>query len=407
MDSAKKSETFLDLYLQYATEQTDAPRIFHEYLAYFILSSVIGKNIHTKFGYKILYPNLYLLLIAPSSIHRKSWSQNMAIQLIKRIHKDIMIPDCSSRESFIAEMADQNRIPFQTGILKIDEFKGFMDRMKNNSYFSGFIQDLSSLYDSDPIRRRKGIDKVEYYDISDPFLNITSSCSFDWLTKAIQSSDISGGFLARFIWVVSNDLITNPAAWPKFANEDKRSKLIGMLQNISDDTVGRIIDFSNAEHKWEEWYKTFYSNHQGGMWDANYHRMAIIIRKLAMLNCVMRYQAKQLPEMKPGIYYANDQDVEGATQLGEKSIASLETIQIGEGRFNLHMKKTLQIIIKRATNLTGCPHNFVQQHTKVSSHIMDQVIRSLKDMDLILVENGPRGGKVYKPKSGAEGWILS
>ena len=186
MDSAKKPETFLDLYLQYATEQTDAPRIFHEYLAYFILSSVIGKSIHTKFGYKDLYPNLYLLLIAPSSIHRKSWSQNMAIHIIREIHRDILIPDCSSRESFIAEFADKERTPHETGVFKIDEFKGFMDRMKNNNYFSGFIQDLSSMYDGDPVRRRKGVDNVETYTIEKPFLNITAACSTDWLNQAIQ-----------------------------------------------------------------------------------------------------------------------------------------------------------------------------------------------------------------------------
>jgi len=411
LDSAKKPETFLDLYLQYATEQTDAPRIFHEYLAYFILSSVIGKSIHTKFGYKDLYPNLYLLLIAPSSIHRKSWSQNMAIHIIREIHRDILIPDCSSRESFIAEFADKERTPHETGVFKIDEFKGFMDRMKNNNYFSGFIQDLSSMYDGDPVRRRKGVDNVETYTIEKPFLNITAACSTDWLNQAIQSADISGGFLARFIWVISNDLIVNPSPWPKMADGKKRSSLIGKLENIRrilDVKLGSHVDFLNAEYRWNEWYQGFYSNHQGGMWDANYHRMSITVRKLAILNCIMRYEAKGIEANQPGVFLANDEDVTRATELGEKSIRCLDMIQIGNGKFDLYMKKALRVIMKAdGMRLEGCEHRVVQQNVKVSSFIMKQVIESLKDMDLIEINRGPKGGLVYKAKEGADGWLAS
>jgi len=378
--------SFTDLYIQYAQEQTDAPEQFHRYLSYLIVSSVVSKNAYIPFGYKRLYPNLYLLIAAPSSIHRKSWSQNMAVHLIRQIHGDYLISDCSSRESFISEFSDKLRIPGECGLIKIDELKGFMDRMKNKSHYEGMLQDLASMYDNEAIKRRIGIidSEKKTFEMHEPFLNITAACSFDWLMQSIQSSDISGGFLARFLWVVSHDSIKNPSPRPRTADRAKFGYLIEKLHKIKD-FVG-VIDFSEeAGQVYEKWYQGFYTENQGGLWDANYHRLAVIIQKVAMLNCLIRHE-----QMEIGLQGVTRLDIGRADILSAINVCvdtthSFKTIAIGENKFEVLKKKILQFILKTGFATRSDLLNGIRG---LSGKLLSDLIKTLEDADVITTVRG-------------------
>lgn len=382
-----KSPTFSDLYVAYAKDQTDAPPVFHRFLSYLILSSVINRNVYMPFGYKKLHPNVFLLIVAPSSAHRKSWSIGMACHLINQITKDFVIPETSSREAFVSELADTNRVPFGSGLVRIDELKGFMDRVKTKSYMEGFIQDLSSLYDGDYLNRRKGIDKPERFRVEDPFLNMVAACSTDWLYQAIQTGDISGGFLARFIWVVYDEKIDRPSALPKRPDEMKFHQLIMKLQRMRE-YIGSIDFDPEALQFYENWYQTFYRTHQGGLWDANYHRAAVIIQKIAALNALMRTETYDI--LLSGFngvgIVISVNDIKNAIVLIEDSLLNFQKLTIGVNKFDTLTKKVLKFIVNkgetnRASILTGV--------RGISAKFLTDILMTLQQSETIEITQRP------------------
>ena len=63
---------FVEAYIEFAQEVTDAPITFHNFMGYAVISAVVGRNVYFPFGDMNLYPNLYMLFIAASSRFRKS-----------------------------------------------------------------------------------------------------------------------------------------------------------------------------------------------------------------------------------------------------------------------------------------------------------------------------------------------
>jgi len=338
-----------DLYVSYAKDITDAPEQFHQALSYFMVSSVIGKNVFMPFGYKKLYPNLYILIGAPSSLHRKSWSQSMAVHLIEIIKPSLEIHETSSREAFIAELADEERVPSETGIVAIDELGGFLNRIKHKRHFEGFMQDLSSAYDNRKIIRRVGAtnETKKIHTIQEPFLNLTAACSLDWLTKSAETDDISGGFLARFLWIIEDKKIRSPKDEPGNEDPEKKQKIIQQLNHISN-FVGMAEFEPKTRTKWQEWYSGFRGNYQGGKWDANYERLTVIAKKLAVLNAIMRYaEIEQAP--LNGKLFINTEDLVEAQLFVESTIASFSKVVIGDNKHDVLAQKVILFIRKMPT----------------------------------------------------------
>jgi len=380
---------FIDLYQDFATEQTDAPPQFQRALAYFILSSIVNKKAHFPFGHMKLYPNLYLLIGAPSSVHRKSWSLAMAIKMIRNIYDDILIPDCSSRESFIAEFADPERQPSEVGLIRIDELKGFMARARNNQHFQGFIQDLSSLYTSDKFKRRKGVSKkeMESFTLHEPFLNIGAACSLDWLSEAVTNEDITGGFLARFLWVVTDHQNNEPQDLPNEPNLDKNSQLIAKLQRIAD-FIGEGRFNPEARQLYRDWYAKTMRAHQGSKFDANYNRLTVTALKISLLNALSRAENddKDMGTIKTLVIEKGDIArailwIEDTTNSFKKVIIGSTPNEVMQNRVYKYIKD--RHAVKRSQVLNGV--------RSLTAKWLDGIIRTLQESELIEIEVSKNG----------------
>ena len=323
---------FTNLYQEYASLVTDAPPIYAKWMSYVILSSVLNRNIWMRFGYRKIYPNMYILLVGPSSVYRKSYSQNLACNFIEKIYPDFYIPDISSREAFLAEMCREDRIPGGVGLVKIDEMSGFLRKVRVSQHFASMIEDLSSLFDGSRFRRRKGVDEKEkvIYNIEEPFLNITAACSEDWLNKTVETSDIAGGFLARFIWVIPPNKLGPHWAEPGEDNPEHRGVLVHKLMELKD-FIGEIMWGKEGRKKWKEWYSSFRNKFQGGRWDAHYERLTLQTRKLAMLNAAQRLD-----------YHINEEDLEMALDMTHDAVKRLDDIVVGENKDEVVRNKILR-----------------------------------------------------------------
>ena len=65
-------ENFFEKYREFAGGITDAPAVFHDFVARTIVGSVLGNRVWIRFGDTRVRSNLWVLLLAPSSLYRKS-----------------------------------------------------------------------------------------------------------------------------------------------------------------------------------------------------------------------------------------------------------------------------------------------------------------------------------------------
>lgn len=328
-----------DLYVEYAKETTDAPALYAQWMAYLVLSCTVNKSVWMDYGgFMKLYPNLYLLIIGPSSVYRKSYSQRLAASIIRDVHEEFQLMDVSSREAFISEMSRNDKTPAGCGLMLIDEMAGFMSRVKTSPHFTGMIQDLSSAFTADTIERRVGVSEEEkkIYRVVDPFLNITAACSYDWLTKSVETSDLTGGFLARFLWIVPPEKSGGHWSEARTGDAMKRQMMIDRLTEIKR-LVGKMTWSPEAKALWDWWYSDFRERNKGGRWDANFERMTTQVRKVAMLNAAQ--------DMR--LVISHD-DLEGAVKMAEPLVEHLNEVTIGENPEEILRQRVMQFIKRRA-----------------------------------------------------------
>lgn len=353
-----KSLDFFDLYKSFASSQTDAPMKFHEALAYGLLSCVVNKKAWIQFGGERLYPNLYILLAAKSSLNRKSWSIRIAQSFLKEaaipLMRDFKIPDPSSYESFISELARIDRdAPLACGLLVIDELSGFLKRSRNKQHLAGFIEGLTSAYDQSSLYRRTGVKEKEkeIYRVDEPFLNIWAGCSIDWLNEHLSMSENTGGAFARYLWVYHDEPNMNPDPWPKKHDKLKRDIIIEKLARISSiflDTELIFNENSKAFEVYGGWYKTFRLKTQNSKWDQNCERLTIIVVKIAMLQAIAEYEHNNPNTISPlkSLEITDDHIIEGI-EIVHQVVKSFDKIVIGNSENEVKLNKVIAFIQQR------------------------------------------------------------
>lgn len=338
--------SFEQLYVEWASEITDAPKVYHEAVARFVLSCVVNRKVWLPFGPQKLFPNLYLLIVGPSTLKRKSWSVKLGRKLIAEIYPDFTIQETSSRQAFVSEYARRDRTPMGAGMIHIDELKGFVDRVKQGNWHQGFFQDLSTFYDGESYHRRRGVNdkEKEEYHIDDPFLNIAACCSFDWLSQSIEASDLLGGFFSRFLWIVDNEPVLKIKTHPSAGDPAKYNCLVQKLYRINE-YIGAASWTHEANEIYEAWIQEWRVKNQGGQWDSNYDRMTFVAQKLALLHAVSRTEADQDDLANPPIRITPD-DLKPAIQLIMKTTLAYKEISVGDSRDDLMIRRVAAKILK-------------------------------------------------------------
>ena len=71
------NEGFLKSYVDYATKQTDTPKLFHLFTGLAIVGASLGNKVFVRAWGKNIYSNLWIVTVAPSGFYRKSTAINL------------------------------------------------------------------------------------------------------------------------------------------------------------------------------------------------------------------------------------------------------------------------------------------------------------------------------------------
>lgn len=189
----------LGTYVLHARKLTDAPIAFHVAGGLAAMAGAIGSNVYWRGGGgREQWPNLYVLLLAPSGIFRKSTSVDLPTAPLADAIPGIILDREFSPEQFIRNLASH-----PTSVLKESEFGSLLERMKS-SYMQGMKQRLTDLFDCQDsydrtIRGMSG--SGERISIVRPALTILAASTLDWLVESLTETDMRSGFMPRFLFV--------------------------------------------------------------------------------------------------------------------------------------------------------------------------------------------------------------
>ncbi|MCC7118556.1 MAG: DUF3987 domain-containing protein [Anaerolineales bacterium] len=107
----RKAGKFIDDYMSYAMKDAPmSPPLFHQTYALAILSSAIARRVYINVGTGAIYPNLYIMLSAPSTLYTKTTGYKSAMKLFETVGlSHLLLPDGVTPQSLITELS--NRTP--------------------------------------------------------------------------------------------------------------------------------------------------------------------------------------------------------------------------------------------------------------------------------------------------------
>jgi hypothetical protein len=192
---------FVNLYIDYAKDCTDAAWDFHEALAYYLMSLATHGLQWYMPGVKVgMRTNLYILQYGPSRIARKSHAMKLAQGVQQAALPGVAVTPQFTPKGFAEQLAER---PQQSSAVWIDEFTKIIVQMATQSWMSDLRQMFLTMYTEEDHAYRlsskgqgakKSVDEVVIAGASVSILgNITPA-----IIQHIKPFDIEDGFLARF-----------------------------------------------------------------------------------------------------------------------------------------------------------------------------------------------------------------
>jgi hypothetical protein len=394
-------ETFVTRYCRFASRSCDAPVVFHTFMAYHVMGVCLGRRVWLEHGMNNVYPNLWSLLIARSSTHRKSTAIGIAERLIKTVSYGLVYPHDWSREALYEIMANE-----PVGTLIEQEFIDLATRLRRK-YNDGFMGVLTKLYDcpesheyriiGDRSRRRAGSSgdaepARQSSIILQPTLSIASATTTTWLLQSLEEQEFSGGFLPRFVFVPAFSKERSMAFPPK-ADKKAQAALMEEILAIRAAARGELGICDDAKTAYSSWFADIErrADKEGGVFGPVLVRLQTVALKYAVINAAMRLSQE-----------ISETDIRNGMHMAEWSwheFSKLKTLEFAFGRDEKNRKKVLDAV--RSAGAPGIPHSAILRKTRMFARLLDEILDSLQQEELITVEivkvkDRGRPGRVYR-----------
>lgn len=367
---------FIKDYLDYASPLTEAPKIFHLSLALTILSTVVNRKIYIPFGGTSIKPNLWMVLIAPTSFYRKSTAISIGIDLLRDLCPELLLPNDFSREAFIGVLEQ-----YPVGLLVHYEFQTLL-QILGLSYMPGTKALLTELYDCPTKFTRKL--KKETLILENPFLSLIAATTSEWLTTNTENREVQSGFLARcmFVPVYSKEKVL---IFPPPANLTLKQKLLAQLEEIS--SVSGEVDLSLIKAQHED----YVLNLRGSISDSDVTMAGFISRleiNLLKIAALIEVSCSGQPVISPESYLIASRIIDHLADCLKKHVMK-DLMATKDERL---LEKIKAYIVKNP----GCSRKKILQNYKVTADKAWKLVNLLEESgEIVIVVKGK--GKFHYP----------
>ena len=209
MTESRRLPDFIDGFMEF-TEDSEPPKLFRLWTALSVVAAALQRKCRLCWGPMEFYPNLYVVLVAPSGKAKKGTAMIPGLKLLKKIGVK-MAANATTRESLIRELKTSG-----IGPMEIDPEGGSVTLHASLTVFSkeltvflGYqnrelMADLTDWYDCDDnwVYRTKtqGVD-----DIRGVWLNLIGATTPDLIQTSMPRDAIGGGLTSRMIFVYERE----------------------------------------------------------------------------------------------------------------------------------------------------------------------------------------------------------
>jgi hypothetical protein len=283
----------------FATRGFEAPTKFAVWGSLFAISAIIKRHAWLDWYPTALYPNLYLIFVAPPRINAKSTSVKFGLSVVDRV-PEVLGPTTQMgikkkinvvRSKITPEAIYDVLKPFKEGDIDhgsnaafvISELTTLLNKQKYNVTL---IDTLTKFYDCDDkdSEQTRGGGKTELRNIYVSLFGATTPMSFE---KSLPEEAFGGGFMSRTI-VVTERKPTRYYPEPfKPDGAPDRDELAERLGWIARNAQGTYILSKEAKKVYYKWYKEFkdelaasgdYEALEKSRMDTNLLKVALLVR---------------------------------------------------------------------------------------------------------------------------------
>lgn len=250
---------WLENYLNY-TENTESPIRYHTWCGLSVIAGALQRRVYLRWGLgRIIYPNLYTVLIGPSGRTRKGVAIGIAKDFLKKVACVTVVPESSSgRQAMIAAMKrattsftdpSDEKIKFHCAVTAFSEELSVFLGQGDIAYLSN----LTDWYDSKDDWEYETIARGKE-SLQGLCLNLMGGTAPDWIQSMIPQEALGGGFTSRVIFIVEEaKRKIVPEYIPTPAEVELGERLQRDLERISL-LKGEVTFSESAKDDYINWY---------------------------------------------------------------------------------------------------------------------------------------------------------
>lgn len=372
---------FLRGYVEYASQCSDAPDVFHIGVGLTIFSAAVAKTARCPFmAGRALVPNLYTLIVGPSRSARKTASLDIGIELLRSANPESVIPIPGSYEELVSQLRAT-----PTGLLEYREFGHFL-KTTVRGYGEPIRTVLMDLFDWPPdqayVRNlKKGKTVIEAPIV----LSMLSAIATDLLFKWTDTEEWTGGFFGRCLLLYGErDTFKMPSPWDE-AKDHLTTQLKGWVNAAIPYCGGFHPDAWSMFAQWSQ-YRDSSSMSAPPRVQTFYSGATTLAAKIALLFAIDQHE----PAAGHGwmiSYGALAKAILFVDTLYLPSIVHLGA-RLALGPFERDRQRVLDAIEAKRGAIGRAE---LLRNLKVSSFLLDQVVDTLRDSGEIVAGSDARG----------------
>ena len=228
LKSIEGVETYIERYVKWAAGLGDAAPQYHHAAAFMSLSAILAGAIRLPTSFGIITPNMWFMILADTTLTRKSTAMDLGMELVDEVDSDILLATDGSLEGLLTAIEAR---PGRPAVFLRDEFSGLLESMQKKDYYAGMAETLTKLYDCKTMKR---VLRKETITVRDPCLLMFAGGIKNRVQSLLTLEHVSSGFVPRFVFITAESDVTKlrPLGPPTTLDSSGRSKLVAELQEM-------------------------------------------------------------------------------------------------------------------------------------------------------------------------------
>jgi hypothetical protein len=366
--------------LVYTTRGIETPTKFAVWSGLFAISTILKRDAYLDWGFKPLYPNLYVILVAPPRLCAKSTvidicedifikvpdilkkaNARLAFKKKLNLHHSKITPEAINDLLATEQTSDEGLIIERGSEVSfiVSELTTFLGKQKYNI---GLIDNLTKLYDSrdidDEATRGKG--KHVFKDI---YVTLFGGTTPDSFKNNIPEEAFGSGFMSRII-VIKQDHPTRYFPMPqKVPGAPSTEELAQRLAWIAENSFGGYRFSKEAYSKYSHWYRSFKDSLPNNPNGDVLARLDTNLLKLSVLIRAQRYEKGNIITLKDfddALNLLTDAYGEISDFMKEVSSSSWEVMQIKIKRILRDFQRGTQADLWKLFSKAGIPESILE-----------------------------------------------